>query len=316
MKKFSIIVPIYWNELNIPHTVPRLQNIADSLKKFETEFIFVDDGSGDKSLEVLLRLRNSDHRIKIVILSKNFGSMQAITAGLSYASGDCVGIITADMQDPPELFTEMISRWEEGNKVVMAVRSVREESWSQKFFASMFYRLMARFAIPNYPNGGFDFVVLDKQVVSEIISIKEKNTNVFSLILWLGHKRESIAYVRQKREYGKSCWTFSKKVKLFIDSFVAFSYAPIRIISFIGLTTAVASFIFGIFVIINAIFGRIPVQGYTTIVSIITFLLGLVMFMLGIIGEYLWRVLDEVRKRPPFIVDTVYGFEREGKDKS
>ncbi len=309
MKKLSIIVPIYWNEPNIPHTVPRLQKLLDSLEGFESELIFVDDGSGDRSLEMLLAEQKMDARIKIIKLSRNFGSMQAITAGISYANGDCVGMITSDLQDPPELFGEMIKKWQEGNKVVIAVRSDREESYLQKSFAKTFYWLMARFALPEYPAGGFDFFLIDKQVAKEVVAIKEKNTNIMSLIFWLGHRRSSISYVRQKRMYGKSRWTFSKKAKFFIDSFVAFSYAPVRIISTIGLITAAISFAFGIYVIIEAIRGAIPVAGYAALMSVTTFLLGLIMIMLGIIGEYLWRTLDEVRKRPPFIVDETFGFE-------
>ncbi len=311
MKKLSIVIPVYWNEPNIPHTVPRLQKFLDSLKGFESELIFVDDGSGDRSLELLIAEQKKDPRIKIIKLSRNFGSMQAITAGISRATGDCVGMITSDLQDPPELFGEMIAKWQAGNKVVIAVRSDREESFSQKLFAKIFYKLMARFALAGYPAGGFDFFLIDRQVAKEVVAIQEKNTNVMSLIFWLGHRRASISYVRQRRQHGKSRWTFMKKIKFFIDSFVAFSYMPVRFISTIGLFTALVSFAFGIYVIISAIFGKIPVQGYAPLMAVITFLLGLIMIMLGIIGEYLWRTLDESRKRPPFIIDEIYGFKSE-----
>ncbi|MGG3284297.1 glycosyltransferase family 2 protein [Paenibacillus solani] len=304
-KLFSIIVPIYYNEENIPHTIPRLTRLQEILPEYELEFVFVDDGSKDKSLQLLLEARLTDSRIKVIKLSKNFGSMAAVQAGLEYASGNCVGIISADLQDPPELFVEMINKWEQGNKVVMACRSDREESFSQKLFSNSYYFLMDRFALKGYPRGGFDFVLVDKQVVSELNRIKEKNTNIMSLIFWLGYSQNTVGYVRQKREHGKSKWTLSKKVKLFVDSFVSFSYSPIRFMSMIGMFTAVASFLYGIFVIINSTFGYIPLQGWTTIIALITFLLGLIMVMLGIIGEYLWRILDESRKRPPYVIDEV-----------
>ncbi|MFI2859225.1 glycosyltransferase family 2 protein [Paenibacillus sp. JSM ZJ436] len=304
--KFSIVVPIYYNELNIPHTVPRLQRLQDLIPDCEFEFVFVDDGSKDRSFELLLKERESDPRIKVVKLSKNFGSMSAIQAGLRYTTGDCVGIIAADLQDPPELFKDMIDRWKNDKKVVLGTRSDREESFSQKLFSNTYYSLLRKFALKDYPEGGFDFLLVDRQVVNEVVEIREKNTNIMSLIYWLGHDRDCIPYVRQERKLGKSRWTLSKKIKLFVDSFVSFSYTPIRFMSTIGVITAVISFLYGIFVVVSTIFGLIELQGWTTIISLITFLLGIIMIMLGIIGEYLWRILDESRARPPYVVDEIY----------
>ncbi|OBZ13443.1 glycosyltransferase family 2 protein [Bacillus sp. FJAT-26390] len=305
-KRFSIVVPIYYNELNIPYTIPRLKKLQDLISEYEMEFIFVDDGSKDKSLELLIAAAKEDSRIKVLKLSKNFGSMSAIQAGLRYATGDCVGIISADLQDPPELFADMIRSWESGNKVILATRKGREESFSQRLFSNSYYFLMRRFALKDYPNGGFDFVLLDNQVVGELNLINEKNTNIMSLIYWLGYSQESIAYVRQERVLGKSRWTLSKKIKLVIDSFVSFSYTPIRLMSSVGIFTALLSFLYGLFVVYNAVFGTIALQGWSTIIALITFLLGLIMVMLGIIGEYLWRILDESRKRPAYIIDEIY----------
>lgn len=304
--KFSIVVPIYFNELNIPHTVPRLQRLEQLIPNCDFEFVFVDDGSKDNSLQLLLEAREKDPRIKVIKLSKNFGSMSAIQAGLSYTTGDCVGIIAADLQDPPELFEKMIEFWKSGKKVVLGTRSDREESLSQKMFSNTYYYLLRKFALKGYPEGGFDFLLIDRQVVDEVLEIQEKNTNIMSLIYWLGHEREYIPYVRQERKLGKSKWTLSKKIKLFIDSFVSFSYTPIRFMSFIGVLTAVLSFIYGVFVIISTLFGIIELQGWTTIISLITFLLGIIMIMLGIIGEYLWRILDESRERPSYVVDEAF----------
>ncbi|MFD2703138.1 glycosyltransferase family 2 protein [Paenibacillus shunpengii] len=304
--KFSIVVPVYFNELNIPHTIPRLQSLERIIPDCEFEFIFVDDGSKDKSLSLLLEAREEDSRIKVIKLSKNFGSMSAIEAGLKYSTGDCVGIIAADLQDPPELFKDMIEQWRVGKKVVLGTRSDREESFSQKLFSNTYYALLRRFALKGYPEGGFDFLLIDRQVVKEVLDIHEKNTNIMSLIYWLGHDRAVIPYVRQERKLGKSKWTLAKKVKLFVDSFVSFSYAPIRFMSFIGLLTAVLSILYGGVVIISTLFGIIDLQGWTTIIALITFLLGIIMVMLGIIGEYLWRILDESRERPSYVVDETY----------
>jgi len=303
---FSVVIPIYYNELNIPYTVPRLQKLQEILPEIELEYIFVDDGSKDSSLQLLLKEREKDPRIKVIKLSKNFGSMAAIQAGLLHVKGDCVGVIAADLQDPPELFVDMIAEWKMGKKVVMAVRADREESFSQKMFSNSYYYFMRKLALRDYPKGGFDFVLLDKQIVMELNDIQEKNTNIMSLIYWLGHEQHYIPYIRQERKHGKSRWTFSKKIKLFVDSFVSFSYAPIRFMSFIGVIVAMLSFLYGIFTIFNALTGVIKIEGWTSIIAIITFLLGMIMIMLGIIGEYLWRILDESRKRPAFIIDEIY----------
>lgn len=304
--KLSIVVPIYYNELNIPYTIPRLQNLENIIPNCDFEFVFVDDGSKDNSFPLLLEAKSNDDRIKVIKLSRNFGSMSAIQAGLKFATGDCVGIIAADLQDPPEMFKDMVEHWRLGKKVVLATREDREESLSQKMFSNTYYYLLEKFALKGYPKGGFDFLLIDKQVVSEIVEIHEKNTNIMSLIYWLGHDQVQLPYVRQERKLGKSRWTLSKKVKLFIDSFVSFSYSPIRFMSLIGVFTAILSFLYGVFVVIGTLTGYIELQGWTTIIALITFLLGIIMIMLGIIGEYLWRILDESRERPSYVIDKTF----------
>ncbi|WP_308722774.1 glycosyltransferase family 2 protein [Paenibacillus polysaccharolyticus] len=304
--KFSIVVPIYYNELNIPFTIPRLQKLQNLMPECDLEFVFVDDGSKDKSLELLLEARQQDSRIKVVKLSRNFGSMSAIQAGLKYATGECVGVIAADLQDPPEMFREMLDHWKTGKKIVLGTRADREESFSQKLFSNTYYYFLEKLALKDYPKGGFDFLLIDRQVVQEILHIEEKNTNVMSLIFWLGHDQAQIPYIRQERKLGKSRWTLAKKIKLFVDSFVSFSYAPIRFMSLIGFSTAILSILYGVFVVISTLFGIIELQGWTTIIALITFLLGIIMVMLGIIGEYLWRILDESRKRPSYVIDETF----------
>ncbi|MNW43895.1 putative glycosyltransferase CsbB [compost metagenome] len=304
--KLSIVVPIYFNELNIPHTIPRLQNLQNIMPDCDFEFVFVDDGSKDNSFPLLIEAKEQDPRIKVIKLSRNFGSMAAIQAGLKFTTGDCVGIIAADLQDPPEMFKEMVDYWRSGNKVVLATRQDREEPLSQKLFSNTYYYMLGKLALKGYPKGGFDFLLIDRQVADEIVKIHEKNTNIMSLIFWLGYDQIQIPYVRQERKLGKSRWTLSKKIKLFVDSFVSFSYAPIRFMSFIGVITAFLSFLYGVFVIIGTLSGFIKLQGWTTIIALITFLLGIIMIMLGIIGEYLWRILDESRKRPPYVVDQTF----------
>ena len=307
MKTFSIIVPIYFNELNLPDTIPRLLALEDKLPEYRLELVFVDDGSGDRSLKVLRDFRDQyPEKLKIVKLTRNFGSMAAIQAGFTIASGDCVGVITADLQDPPELFPDMIAHWEKGIKAVFAVRSDREESFLQKFFSNTYYACMRRFAIPDYPEGGFDFLLIDRQIVDEINRINEKNTNIMSLIFWLGHGHVMLPYVRRSREKGTSRWTLSKKMKLFIDSFVAFSYIPIRALSVLGLAVAASAFIYGGIILYAWSISRIEVKGWTPLMILLAFTAGTQMTMLGVLGEYLWRTLDETRKRPGYVIDEIF----------
>ncbi len=312
----SIVVPIYFNELNIPDTIPRLLALEERMAGYRLELVFVDDGSKDGSLAALREYHEREpSRIKVVKLTRNFGSMAAIQAGLTVATGDCVGMIAADLQDPPEIFLEMLAHWERGTKAVFAVRADREESFGQKLFSNTYYSLMRRFALSDYPEGGFDFFLIDRQVVDEVNRIREKNTNLMSLIFWLGFQPVAIPYVRRARQKGKSRWTLSKKIKLFIDSFVAFSYAPIRVLSAFGFTVALSAFIYAGWVLYSWAFHSIPVKGYAPIVILLAFTGGVQMVMLGVLGEYLWRTLDESRRRPSFVVDEIYERPITGSDK-
>ena len=307
MKLFSVVVPIYYNELNLPNTIPQLLDLASIRPNYQLELIFVDDGSGDQSLKILIDYQaRYPEIIKIVKLTRNFGSMAAIQAGFLVAKGDCVGMISADLQDPPELFQEMLDYWEKGAKAVFAIRQGREEPFLQRQFSTSYYSFIRRFAIPDYPNGGFDFFVIDRQIVDELNRIKEKNTNLMTLIFWLGFKPIMIPYKRRARIKGKSRWTISKKIKLFVDTFVAFSFFPIRILSIIGILVAISSFLYGAFILFYWSFFGIDVKGYVPTMLIITFTSGVQMIMLGVLGEYQWRALDEARQRPNFVIDQIF----------
>ena len=306
-KIITIIVPVYYNELNLPDTIPQLLALEEKLYGYKLELIFVDDGSKDQSLGVLLDYQKRfPNQIKVVKLTRNFGTMAALQAGLTVATGDCIGVIAADLQDPPELFLEMVRHWEQGVKAIFAVRSDREESLIQKAFSNLYYALIRRFAVPGYPAGGFDFFLVDRQVVEEVNKIKEKNTNLMTLVFWLGYQAVFIPYVRRKRVKGESRWTFGKKIKLFVDTFVSFSYFPIRLFSFLGIIYAVISFSYGAFIFFSWLSYGIEVQGWVPMMLVLTFTAGLQMTLLGILGEYLWRTLDEARGRPLFVIDTIY----------
>ena len=305
--RVSIVVPVYFNEPNIAETVPRLVALEQRLPACELELVFVDDGSGDRSLQRLRDLQGEyPGMIKVVKLARNFGSMPTILAGFEVATGDCIGAIAADLQDPPELLVDMVGHWLNGVKAVFAVRNGREESVVQRFLAGAYYALIRRFALPGYPPGGFDFFLVDRQIVEEIKRIREKNTNLMSLIFWMGFSPVMVPYRRRERTKGTSRWTLSKKIKLFIDSFVAFSYVPIRLLSTLGLLIAMSAFGYGAYVFYAWAVNGIPVKGYAPIVILLTLTSGIQMTMLGVLGEYLWRALDEVRRRPPYVVDEVF----------
>ena len=308
MPKLSIIIPCYYNAENLPVTWPKLvENEALFPPELEFEYVFVDDGSKDNTLQELLKIHETNpSKVKVVKLAGNVGSYNAIVAGMEFATGDCNVIIAADLQDPPELMVQMYAHWKKGFKLVIGNRQDRQESAAQKFFSNTFHKLMKKIALKNIPDGGFDFVFFDKQVKEELLKIKENNSNIFYLMTWMGYDYVNIPYVRKSREIGVSRWTLKKKVKLLIDSLLAFSYFPIRAISVIGLLLGTIAFLYGLYILAIRLFGNIEVQGWTALMLVLLFVSSFQMIALGIIGEYVWRGLDASRKRPLYIVDKVY----------
>jgi polyisoprenyl-phosphate glycosyltransferase len=304
MKKISIIVPFYYNQENVPITLKRLYQVFNSIKKeYLIEFIFVDDGSKDKTWENLNKFYSHSYDHKLLKLSKNFGSHYAILAGLQYSDGDGIGLITSDLQDPPEIFLDMISNWEKETDIVIAVRNAREDKFLQRFAGNIYYKLIEKFSNTNMPIGGFDFFFIDKKVSRVLANMMEKNSSITCQIAWAGFNRKIIYYKRQKRMIGKSKWNLNKKIKLFVDSFASFSIFPIRLIQIFAFFFSVVGFIYLIVIVILKINGKILIHGIATVIGILCIASGLILFSLSIIGEYVWRVLDESRKRPPFIVE-------------
>jgi len=309
VKKISIVTPVYYNAPTLLELHAELSKAIDRLGHVDVEMIFVDDGSGDNSFEVLSSLAAADHRCKVLKLSRNHGSWIAALAGLQYSSGDCAVLISADLQDPPSLIPEMYRYWLEGYATVLAVRESREDPVSTKVFAAVFHRLMKRFAIKNYPAGGCDLALIDRRIIDALITMQEKNSHLITQILWTGYSRKLIYYKRQKRRAGKSRWTWSKKVKLFIDSFTAFSYFPLRLVSSMGLLIAAVGFLYALFVIGLTLLHGVTVEGWSSLMVVVLIVSGAQLVGIGIIGEYLWRVLEEVRKRPAFLVEKTIGFD-------
>jgi dolichol-phosphate mannosyltransferase len=311
MSKISIIIPCYYNEGNIP---PLTAKLVDNEKGFpagtEVEYIFVDDGSKDQTYQRLLDFhRLYPDRVKVVKLAGNVGSHNAVLAGMHYATGDCCCMIAADLQDPPELIPRLFEHWQKGVKLVIANRADREEGFLKKTFASFYHRMMKRYALKNIPENGFDVVLFDKQLQHEVVKISEKNSSQTYLFAWLQFDYVTISYTRLKREIGNSRWTLSKKIKLFIDAFVSFSFFPIRAITFLGLFLGLLSFLYGIAIIIAKLGGYVEVKGWAGIMAVILLLSSFQMIALGIIGEYVWRTLDASRNRPNFVVDEAVGMK-------
>ncbi len=304
MSKLSIVVPVYYNEMNIADLYADLKEKV--LYKLESyEIVMVDDGSGDSSWAEMNKIAAIDSNVRLLKLSKNFGSHAAILAGLNYCTGDCAMIKAADLQEPSSLILEMYESWKKGNKVVLAAREDREESKSQKGFANTYYWLVRKFVSSEMPKSGFDCYLIDRKVIDVLTALDESNSALTLQVLWAGFKKDVIYYKRLKREKGKSRWTLSKKVKLVVDSIVTFSYTPLRIVSAVGALGFFAAVIWGIVVLLFRIFGDIPVQGYTTLMIFQLLSSGLILLVLGVLGEYIWRGVDAARHRPVFIVDDV-----------
>ncbi len=301
--RLSVVVPVYYNAENLPESVPELLALRETLPEVDLELVFVDDGSGDDSLQILQSWQAREpETIHLVRLSRNFGSMNAVLAGFAAATGDCVGVIAADLQDPPALLADMLAHWRAGAKAVLAARTDREEGWLQSSLANSYYWLLGRLALPGYPAGGFDFVLVDRQLRDDLVRIREKNTNFMSLIFWLGYSPVLVPYVRRARRRGVSRWTFGKKLKLFVDSFVAFSTAPLKLCWITG------SLVMAMALAIGGRFGaRWMLSDVRTEPSLwfavaLLFASGVQLLMLGVLGEYIWRALEESRGRPPYIV--------------
>ena len=313
MSKISIIIPVYYN-------ADTLMLLYDDMKEKilpglgDYEIVMVDDGSGDDSWDVMNRIREMDDNVKLVRLSRNFGEHAAILAGLSECTGDCAVTKQADLQEDSELIVRLYEKWKEGNKVVLAVREERDEPAIKKFFANMYYALVRKTIDDKMPKGGFDCYLLDRQAIEVLLRLDEKNSSLSLQVLWIGFRSANVYFHRKDREVGESRWTLSKKIKLVVDSMMSFSYFPIRFMSGLGVIMAILSFIWIIEVLLEYFIMGTPVQGWSTLMCLVLFASGMILLMLGVLGEYLWRTLDATRNRPVFIVDETVGSANAGKE--
>lgn len=300
MPDVSVVVPVYNNELNLPDLFAELEKLPGAGAR---ELVFVDDGSADGSWPLLAAYAKRRPGTKAVRLSRNFGSVIASVAGLGRAAGKAAVLISADLQDPPELIPRMEELWRRGSKVVLAVRERREDPLLSRIFSALYYWVMRCFVLHDMPPGGFDFVLIDRQLIDHVVASREKNTTLMGLILWLGFERATIPYVRRERKKGRSMWTLKKKVKYFIDSVLAFSHSPIRPVQYLGLATACAGFLYALLLIYLRVTKDITLPGWTALMVVVLILGGVQMLVIGVIGEYVWRTLDEAKHRPLFVVD-------------
>lgn len=303
MDKVSIIIPVYYNQDNLRPLYDDIKNRILNLALFDCEIVMVDDGSGDKSWDVIKGLAKEDSRITPIKLSRNFGSHAAILCGLSYATGDCAVIKAADLQEPTEMIISMYQSWKNGNNVVLAVREGREESLGQKAFANLYYWLVRKAALPKMPKGGFDTFLLDRKAIEVLKKMDERNSAITGQILWSGFTTDIVYYVRKAREIGKSRWTLKKKIRLVTDTLFSFSNLPIKIVTTVGGFSFIGAFVWALVVLINRLNGAIEVSGFTTLFIFQLFSFGVIMLTLGLLGGYLWRAFDASRDRPVYIVE-------------
>ena len=301
MPRLSVVVPVYNNANDLPELIDRLR-AASREAGVEAQLVFVDDGSADRSFEVLAGYADGDEAVTVLRLSRNFGSNAAIMAGLLQARGDAVCIISADLQDPPELIPEMVQHWTAGAQVVLAARQGRDDPALSRLFAATFNRLFRSLVFRDFPPQGFDFVLLDRRVVAGLTAMPEKHSYLYGQIMWLGFRRAVVTYMRLKRQSGRSGWTLSRKLKYFIDAFTAFSYLPVRLASLIGFVLAFLGFAYALVVIAVRLRGGIPERGFSALMVVLLVVSGTQLLVTGIMGEYMWRILEEVRPRPPFVI--------------
>lgn len=301
--KISIVIPVYYNQDNLVPLYEDIKKKIIDVIDYDYELVMVNDGSKDLSYQVMQQLAQNDSNIKIVSLSRNFGSHAAILCGLEKCTGDCAIVKAADLQEPTELVLEMVERWKKGNNVVLAVREGREERKSQTIFANLYYWLVRKTSLPTMPQGGFDVYLLDRKVIKVLLALDERNSALTGQILWSGFKTDIVYYTRLAREIGTSRWTLRKKIRLVMDTLFSFSTVPVALVESIGIVSFLGALVWAIVVLICKLSGVIEVSGWTTLFIFNLFSFGMIMLTLGILGEYLWRAFDASRNRPPYIVE-------------
>ena len=310
--KYSFIIPIYNEEETIAEMYRRMRAVMDRMDG-TVELILINDGSRDRSLHLLRDLHDRDSRICYLSLARNFGHQIAVTAGLNFARGQIIVILDADLQDPPELIPDMVEKWKQGYQVVYAQRTQRrQESWFKRFTAYIFYRLLKQLADVDIPTDTGDFCLLDRQVVDVLNAMPERNRYIRGLRSWIGFRQTAIRFERDPRFAGEVKYTFRKSLALAINGLVSFSTVPLRISTYVGLLAAIASILMALLVLYWRIFvPNSPLTGFTMVLMAIFFIGAVQLVSIGILGEYIGRIYEEVKGRPLYTVGEVGGFVRQ-----
>ncbi len=308
MKTVTIIVPCYNEESNIDLLYDRLKKLTDSLSGYDFQILLVNDGSKDNTLSKMQELHETDKTVSYLSLSRNFGKENAMLAGLDYAEGDAVILMYADLQDPPELIPQMLAEWEKGYDDVYARRRSRAgETWLKKATAHWYYRILRKFADIDIPADVGDFRLLDRQAVDALCSLRERQRYTKGLFSWIGYNKKELLFDRDPRAAGNSKMNFFKLFSLAVDGITSFSVAPLRLASVLGLVISTIAFLYLLFVIIKTLLFGDPVAGYPSMISIILFMGGIQLIVLGIIGEYVGRIFNEAKGRPEYLVNEYNG---------
>jgi dolichol-phosphate mannosyltransferase len=310
MPKYSLIIPIYNEEETIPELYRRVSDVMDSLDD-SVELILINDGSGDRSLKLMRELQERDARVCYISFARNFGHQAAVTAGLNFARGQVIVVLDADLQDPPELIPKMIESWQAGYHVVYAQRTKRKkESWFKRLTAYVFYRLLRRLADVDIPADTGDFCLMDRQVVDLLNSMPERNRYIRGLRAWIGFRQTAVKFERDPRFAGEVKYTFKKSLALAINSLVSFSKIPLRLSTYLGLFSALIALLMALLVL----YWRLqqpdsPVTGLATILIAVFFLGSVQLISIGILGEYIGRIYEEVKGRPAYTIAEIAGLE-------
>jgi len=308
----SVVIPVFNEEENLELLHRRLSKVLQHSWE-DYEIILVDDGSRDKSLEIMSGLRTTDPKVKVISFSRNFGHQMAITAGIDYTSGDAVIIMDADLQDPPEVIPQLIEKWREGYDTVYAIRESRKDPILKRAIAFAFYRLFKRMSEVDVPVDAGDFRLMSRRVVDILRNMPERNRYLRGLASWVGFSQASISYARDERYRGERKYTLWQSAKLAVDGITSFSHFPLRLVTNLGLVVSLAGFLYGaIIIILGLFFGRV-VPGWTTLMAAVIFLGGVQLIVVGVVGEYIGRIYVEVQQRPLYLIKQKIGFSEEGE---
>ena len=306
----SVVIPIYNEEKNLEELSKRLLEFQDNLTSFTFEIILVNDGSSDASYEKMLLLSNQYKSFKLINLSRNFGHQLAITAGMDHANGDACVVMDGDLQDPPELILQLIQKWKDGFEIVYAVREKRDgESFFKLITAKLFYRLLKKITNVDIPVDTGDFRLIDRKVLDVLKNMPEKHRFIRGMVAWSGFKSTPVFYHREKRFAGTTKFTLSKMIQFSLNGITSFSSYPLKLASTLGLIVSISGFLYLMYVVYLALFTDRTVEGWASMMVVVLFLGGVQLLSLGVIGEYIGRINEEVKKRPNYIIADKINFE-------